>query len=604
MDMIFLKLLNMSIAASWPIIAVILLRLLLKKAPKWLTCMLWAVVAVRLLCPFSFESPFSLVPSAETFQPSVVQYAQKPAIDSGISFINSTLNPVISETFEAAPYASANPLHILMFIAGNVWGIGMICLLVYALVGFLCIRRKMREAVHLRDNIWLCDSVKSPFIVGIARPRIYLSSAIDEERMKYVLAHEQAHLKRKDHWWKPLGYLLLAVYWFNPLMWAAYILFCRDIELACDEKVIKDMDMDGKKAYSRVLVDCSMQQKIVMVCPLAFGEVSVRARVKAVLNYKKPAFWMIAIAIMVCVVVTVCFLTNPKQDVNNVNTIKNQDLAGNDSSLTEDNGNLYSTDELPEKTTDVSLDAAISAAILERNKSAYTDEADFVCCDFLNLEILFATPAAGDTTHTIVCYGWALYKEYNISEEGIEDIAGSHIPVALTFELNENSYILKEYWQPRDGSYYVPDIREKFPVHIADDGIDSQKYIYRQIQSCYKQAVQFSGLDTDAVISGLLDTICSSPGTSSNPQDYIDAHSIAYRELLYYGEYTLQYCFERFGQGKETGLEGKIMAIACEELLQTKGKIPVDAGTAESGQFWFDTLLAHAGNLVEPYLER
>lgn len=604
MDMIFLKLLNMSIAASWLIIAVILLRLLLKEAPKWLTCILWAVVAVRLLCPFSFESPFSLVPSAETFQPSVVQYAQKPTIDSGISFINSTINPVISETFEAAPYASANPLHILMFIAGNVWGIGMICLLGYALVSFLCIRRKMREAVHLRDNIWLCDSVKSPFIMGIARPRIYLSSAIDEEQMKYVLAHEQAHLKRKDHWWKPLGYLLLAVYWFNPLMWAAYILLCRDIELACDEKVIKDMDMDGKKAYSHALVDCSMQRKMVMVCPLAFGEVGVRERVKAVLNYKKPAFWMIAAAIMVCVVVTVCFLTNPKQDVNDVNTIKNQALAGNDSSLIEDNGKLYGTDELPEETTDVSLDAAISAAILERNKSAYTDEADFACCDFVILETLSATPAAGDTTHTIVCYGWELYEEYNISEEGIEDIAGSHTPVALTFELNENGYILKEYWQPRDGSYYVSDIREKFPAHIADDGIDSQKYIYQQIQSCYKQAVQFSGLDTDTVISGLLDTICSSPQTSSNPQDYIDAHFIAYRELLYYGEYTLQYCFERFGQGKETGLEGKIMAIACEDLLQTKGKIPVNAGKAETGQFWFDTLLAHAGNLVEPYLER
>lgn len=142
------------------------------------------------------------------------------------------------------------------------------------------------------------------------------------------------------------------------------------------------------------------------------------------------------------------------------------------------------------------------------------------------------------------------------------------------------------------------------PAHIADDGIDSQKYIYQQIQSCYKQAVQFSGLDTDAVISGLLDTICSSPQTSSNPQDYIDTHSIAYRELLCYGEYTLQYCFERFGQGKETGLEGKIMAIACEGLLQTKGKIPVDAGKAETGQLWFDTLLAHAGNLVEPYLKR
>ncbi len=700
MDAVFLKLLNMSIAASWLILAVILLRQFLKKAPKWFTCILWAIVAVRLLCPVTIESTFSLIPSAETFQPSVVQYAHKPTINSGISFINSTLNPIIGEAFEPAPGASANPLHILMFIAGNLWIIGVICLLAYALVSFLRLRSKMGEAVLMRDNIWLCDNVQSPFILGIIRPQIYLGSGIGEEQMQYVLAHEQAHLKRRDHWWKPLGYLLLSVYWFNPLMWLAYVLLCRDIELACDEKVIKDMNMEGKKAYSNALVDCSVQRKMVVVCPLAFGEVGVRERVKKVLNYKKPAFWLILVAIAVCIAVTVCFLTNPKRNVFDIKIVipagseeafyyseeeispqKNKItlLAGEglgdtlvvlkpvevkeenaydeptyltpglsvkmdvekgawfkvgvdmsnpanedivvyvqvkgvdvriadkiDSNQIESDESRNSADKLSEETESAenvtTLEAAISKAIMEKNKSSYTGEADFACCDFAILETLSATPVVGSTTHTIVCYGWELYQEFNISEYGIEETAGSHTPVVLTFELNENGYVLKEYWQPRSGSYFVEDIRDKFPAHIADDGIDSQKFICQQMQSCYKQAVLYSGLDTGTVIDGLLDIICSDPGTSSNPQDYIDAHSIEYRELLYYGEYTLRYCFKRFRQGNETGLEGKIMAIVCEELLQTKGKNPVDAGTAETGQFWFDTLLAHGGNMVEPYL--
>ena len=314
MDAIFLKLLNMSLAASWLILAVMVLRLILKKAPRWISCTLWATVAIRLICPYFFESSFSLVPSAETISSTTVRYAREPAIDSGVSFINNALNPIISESFAPAPGASVNPLYIWMFIASIIWVIGLISLLGYALVSFLRLRGKVREAAPLREKIWLCDAVKSPFILGLIRPRIYLSSSMDEEQMRYVLAHEQAHLKRRDHWWKFLGYLLLAVYWFNPLVWAAYILLCRDIEIACDEKVIRDMDMNEKKAYSDTLVSCSMQRRLIMACPLAFGEVGVKERVRSVLNYKKPAFWGIMAAIAVCVVVAVCFLTNPVRD--------------------------------------------------------------------------------------------------------------------------------------------------------------------------------------------------------------------------------------------------------------------------------------------------
>lgn len=247
MEIIFWELLNRSIAAGWLILAVMVLRLLLRKAPKWLPCVLWAIVALRLLCPFSFESVFSLIPSAETVSPVVVQYAQEPAIDSGISAIDGVVNPIVSEAFAPAPGASANPLYIWGFFAGIVWMVGLIVILSYAFISFLRIHGRVREAVLLRDNIWICDSVDSPFILGIVRPKIYLFSGMDGEQLRYVLTHERAHLQRKDYLWKPLGYLLLAVYWFHPLMWAAYILFCRDIEFACDEKAIKDMNLDGKK---------------------------------------------------------------------------------------------------------------------------------------------------------------------------------------------------------------------------------------------------------------------------------------------------------------------------------------------------------------------
>lgn len=311
MDAVFIKLLNMSIAASWLILAVIMLRLLLRKAPKWITCMLWGITAVRLVCPVSFESTFSLIPSAEIINPDVVRYSPKPTIDSGVPVVNHVINPIISENFAPVPGASANPLYIWMYIMEIVWIIGLSCLLGYALIRYFRLRRSVSEAIPLRDNIWIGDMVRSPFILGIIRPKIYLSAGTEDSQMGYILAHEQAHIKRKDHWWKLLGYVLLTVYWFNPLSWAAYILLGRDIELACDEKVICGLNEDEKKLYANALVSCSIQRRTVMACPPAFGEVGVKQRVKSILHYKKPTFWAVLISISACLIAAVCFLTTP-----------------------------------------------------------------------------------------------------------------------------------------------------------------------------------------------------------------------------------------------------------------------------------------------------
>ena len=316
MAAVFLKLLNLSISASWLVLAVLVLRLVSKRSPKWMNVLLWGMVALRLMLPFSIESALSLIPSAETLSPEVVRFDPAPTITSGVEFIDNAVNPSLSESFAAAPLASVNPLYVWTYLAGWVWLIGLGAMLLYALVSYLRLRRRVSVSLCVRENIYLCDAISSPFILGVVKPHIYLPSGLDEVQRQNVLSHEQAHLARRDHWWKPLGFALLAVYWFNPVLWLAYALLCRDIELACDERVIRTMDESAVKTYSTVLLACSMPRKAVITCPLAFGEVGVKERVKNALHYKKPAFWVVAASVTVCIVVAVCFLTNPPTDTD------------------------------------------------------------------------------------------------------------------------------------------------------------------------------------------------------------------------------------------------------------------------------------------------
>ncbi len=316
MDNFFLTLINMSITASWTALAVILLRLLLKKAPKAIVCVLWALVGVRLVLPFSIESVLSLIPSANTVPLDIV-YAKEPQIHTGISSFNSAVNPIITEKLApTTELVSVNPIQIWLFIAEQIWAIGILAMLVYTAISYLRLRLRVREAVKCGD-IWLCDRIDTPFILGVLRPRIYVPSSTAEGDLEYIVAHEKAHIRRRDYLWKPLGFALLTVYWFNPVMWLAYILLCRDIESACDEKVLKEKGTEIKKAYSDALINASAPRRLISACPLAFGETSVKSRIKGVLNYKKPAFWIIITATVICIACAVCFLTNPKEEENN-----------------------------------------------------------------------------------------------------------------------------------------------------------------------------------------------------------------------------------------------------------------------------------------------
>lgn len=314
MEALFLKLVNMSITASWLVLAIIAVRLIFKKTPKWILCLLWGLVAIRLICPFSFESALSLIPSAEPL-PQEIIYTAQPEIQSGVPVIDYTVNPMLESSMTPIEPASANPTQIWSFILSQVWILGMLLMLIYSLVSYLLLKRKVATAIPVRRGIKQSEFVDSPFVLGIIRPMIYLPIGMAEGDMTYVIAHEKAHIRRRDHWWKPLGFLLLSIYWFNPLLWAAYILLCRDIEAACDEKVIREMDKDDRRAYSTALLNCSIHRRRITACPLAFGEVGVKERVKGVMNYKKPAFWVILIALVISIVVAVCFMTNPKSEL-------------------------------------------------------------------------------------------------------------------------------------------------------------------------------------------------------------------------------------------------------------------------------------------------
>ena len=313
MDDVFLKLVNLSISASWLILAVLVLRVVLKKAPKWVMPLLWGVVALRLVCLFSIESALSLIPSAETIPSEIVTETREPVLYEQAT-LDIVTNPTLPSAAEVPVGVSRQQAQVDFNIYSILWLAGMAALLVHALVSAGRLKRKLATAILLRDNIYESEFVDSPFVFGVVKPNIYLPMHMDEGTAAYVIAHERAHLARRDHWWKVLGYLVLALHWFNPLVWVAYILFCRDIELACDEKVVKGLDGAARADYSQALLSCAAPGRAVAACPLAFGEGNIKMRVKSALHYKKPAFWVAAAAVLAVVIVAVCFLTNPKSE--------------------------------------------------------------------------------------------------------------------------------------------------------------------------------------------------------------------------------------------------------------------------------------------------
>lgn len=419
---LFISLFNMSITASWLVLAVIVLRFLLKKAPKWINAVLWAFVGFRLICPFSFESIFSIIPSTDTIPQNI---ANGPSFDvhTGINIVDNQVNDYLGSHYYEGVTVPIDTGFTAVNVFTVLWLIGIVAMLVYSCVSFIRLNAKVREGVVLKDNIWLCDRIDTPFILGLFKPRIFLPSGMAERDMEYVIAHEMAHLKRRDHWWKPLGFILLTVYWFNPVMWVAYILLCRDIELACDEKVLKEMGADIKKSYSQALINCSVSRRTISACPLAFGETGVKGRIKSVLSYKKPALWIIIISVISCIVVAVCFLTNPKSELKDSN---------------------------PE------LDKAVSQAILEINSSGELYNTECVA----EGHIIYGIEEESDN---VTVYLLEEFAGFGFKNGYFMEQTGHRTPAVYTFMKNDDGYVLSDYEYPMDGELFQKSIKEMFP---------------------------------------------------------------------------------------------------------------------------------------------
>jgi beta-lactamase regulating signal transducer with metallopeptidase domain len=377
-----------------------------------------------------------------------------PVINSGISEINEIVNPIITESFAPELSNSVNPLQIVIYIASLIWITGIAVLLIHALISYIRLKKSVSGSVDIGDRLMICDDITTPFILGLFRPMIYIPSSLEGETLRYVISHENAHLSRRDHWWKPLGYLILTVYWFNPLCWLAYIFLCKDIEAACDEVVISNMDRNSIAGYSQALLDCSIHRRMIAACPLAFGENDVKNRIKGILNYRKPTFWIIMIAVSACVIVAVCLMTDP-----------------------------FSSGSLNGKLAD-SMDAAIA----DRYSVTHTDWR----YDATDYSVLSVSKDKNTTT----VYTWVLYQTY-VYEDGQAKLeTGSHIPTVITFDTSGTDsdpsvYKVTEYWEPRDGDYFTEDIQSKFPRLLWRKASDPRRTFVQQERNCLKNAQEY-----------------------------------------------------------------------------------------------------------------
>lgn len=420
MGTVFLRVVNMSITASWLIAAVIVLRLLLKKAPRWLICMFWVFVAIRLVCPFSVESTWSLVPSAEP-----VSERRTPVRDTPQNA--PLVSADIKEAEDGNAYAAGNGANDMalnvngdgsaqnsrltgikdavdrMEVFGIVWICGAVGLLFYGIMSYAKLHKRTAVSAKVEGRIWQCDEIRTPFILGILRPRIYLPSDLDEAQAEYVIAHERTHLKRRDHWWKPLGFFILSAHWFNPLCWVSYILLCRDIELACDEHVIRSGDEQYKKSYAEALLACSIGSKTITVCPLAFGETSVKERVRNIMNYRKPAFWLVLIAAAACIAVAVCFLTNPQ---------KKGELRIGQQEDTDRQNRIEVQVQQERNENNASNDAGVGANDTDRSKDAMGTDVDNTNNQSDSAETVSGDDTQDRAAHDVPDVVWEQAKQY------------------------------------------------------------------------------------------------------------------------------------------------------------------------------------------------
>lgn len=454
MSELFLKILNMSLVSSMLIVALIVLRPLLKKAPRALNCALWALVGIRLVCPFTFESFLSLIPDPEPVSKDT--FAAFEAVTTDVWQIDmGSVTNIISNTLASPAGASINPMQAISLVAAFIWAVGVSVMLIISLVSYFRLKKTLSASLTTDGCVFINDNIPSPFVLGFFKPKIYIPSFLTEYEKAYVIAHENAHIKRRDYLFKPLGYLILSLHWFNPFVWVAYILLCRDIESACDQKVISKMDNEEKKNYSEVLLKLSIPSRKLRACPVAFGEVGVKDRIKGVATYKKPAFWISAVAVLLVVVFALGFLTNPVSAET-------------------------------EKTCR-SVDDAISAAIVENNKTKMST-ARFCVENYVELKTI-------TLRDDITAYIWAYYAEFEHESDSVKRCFESYMPVKVRLKNINDTYVLVEYATGSDRGD-IEWIKENFPSELYDSVLYTPGYGSDQKNAALKLAKDHFSVDT------------------------------------------------------------------------------------------------------------
>ena len=623
------ELLRINLVTSIVILIILGARLILKRAPKVFSYALWAIVLIRLLIPVSIQSPISVVPNTPAASGAVINSAL-PEIEfetprdreqNYYESQNTTSEDVqvyVSRTMEPIVYLSI------------AWLIGMAVMVLYSGISYLKIRRMVRIAVPLRENIWIADDIKSPFVIGFINPKIYLPNNLGEQEQEYIILHEQHHIRRFDHVIKVLAFLALTIHWFNPLVWIAFVLACKDMEMSCDEAVIRKLGSDVRADYSASLLTLATGHRIIAGTPLAFGEGDTRGRIKNLAKWKKPAIWVLVLTIIICLILGVCLLTDrvsrqnqhvgttfyygnvTEQSEDRIDVLCNDgtqrvfyyevgnediplDLTGKQvkirARLQDVTGNLFTTQISPVPDTRFdTLDKAIQNAILAHH-SHRQDQEILDCASFFTYSSEGRSPAGSNKVDLVTEYGIVYHQGYRLEDGKLVEDGGCNVPTVLTFRVDDDGqYILAEYWEPRDGSYYPEDIRAKYPAFVWPD---TQKNLFEQKVAVFNQAMEGFHVGPEVIIDHLITDICDRERWAGSFDDLMLMCELQ-RELLdYYGEDTLMYCSEQINNYGQDDIHSKVMTYVYNEISDSTLSLEYTT-TANNDDWWSDGIVFDA----------
>jgi len=564
----FVEVINMSITASYVILFVFIARLFLKKAPKIFSYSLWGVVLFRLICPFSFSSTFSFLKAAsggtakmEYISPDIGMMA-RPQIDIGINGINTAVNASLPV---ATPYASGNPMQIILFVLSMIWALVIILLLLCSVISYLVLKSKVRNAMLVKDNVFECERIFSPFVLGIIKPKIYLPIGLKDTEHSYILKHEQTHIRRFDYLIKLLAFLVLCIHWFNPLVWISFVLMTNDMEMSCDELVLKELGLNIKRDYSTSLLSLAAGKRMISASPLAFGESNAKSRIKNVLGYKKPAFWVIIASVIAIVGVGVGCAANPKKPF---------DLEKARAAAI-----MFSTPE-----TDVTK---IGEAAFDHYYSSFMGEDILEEYRITKYKLSDISLVAGDEKEFCVWIVW----DYSTASLYYLSANGNFMPTDDGYKCEGDG---KEFRIKSLGNsnYQIVSIGTGGGAQGLEPAVQTDSA--STVGETNRPANTITGgIDIAKLVEENLSIIMSSPKESSNPQDYINAHQIEYESILKYGgENALQYMLSLYKAGTAEGLRGHIIMRLCKELLGVRNNVTDET---LSPQEWYNTLSTRVG---------